>query len=361
MSRERGIFTVQTKSGPRYRVKWRRSDGTQASETFRTMKEAKERKRQIDSSKARGYLLDDRRAKMPFKDFAAEFYETSAQARSTKRRRDGILKNHLNPILGERLIGQIRPMDVQKVVNKWISDGLSPHSIRNHLDVARAIFAAAMLEDLIQKNPVIGVTKPKTKETRRSPLTPDQCHAFLAAIEPNYRPHINFGLATGVRWEEFANLKIADFQPLKGYVMVSKSKTAKGIRKIPLDKDEIDLISRHIADTGRTGADADSPLFTSPQGHPLIYSNFRRRVWLPARAKAGLNDITFHDLRRTHATMLVAEGHDPKVVQERMGHSSISTTLKYYAVATEQRKMQAAGVKNRYLGSGGFTVLGQAL
>ena len=47
--------------------------------------------------------------------------------------------------------------------------------------------------------------------------------------------------------------------------------------------------------------------------------------------------------------MLVAEGHDAKVVQERMGHISISTTLKFYAKATKQGKMKAAGAKERYL------------
>jgi integrase len=47
--------------------------------------------------------------------------------------------------------------------------------------------------------------------------------------------------------------------------------------------------------------------------------------------------------------MLVAEGHDPKVVQERMGHRSISTTLAFYAQATSQGKAKAAGAKNRYL------------
>ena len=47
--------------------------------------------------------------------------------------------------------------------------------------------------------------------------------------------------------------------------------------------------------------------------------------------------------------MLVAEGHDAKVVQERMGHLSISTTLKFYAKATMDGKVRAAGVKGRYL------------
>jgi integrase len=60
-------------------------------------------------------------------------------------------------------------------------------------------------------------------------------------------------------------------------------------------------------------------------------------------------NVTFHDLRGTHATILVAEGHDVKVVQERMGHRSITTTLKYYARATEKGKLNAAGAWKRFL------------
>jgi len=47
--------------------------------------------------------------------------------------------------------------------------------------------------------------------------------------------------------------------------------------------------------------------------------------------------------------MLVAQGHDLKVIQERMGHRSITTTLDFYAQATEQGKMRAAGAKEQYL------------
>ena len=77
-------------------------------------------------------------------------------------------------------------------------------------------------------------------------------------------------------------------------------------------------------------------LVPSPVGYPLNYTNFRRRVLIPAFERAGLEGFTLHSLRRTHATMLVAKGYNAKAVQKRMGHSSIETTLKYYAVATEE-------------------------
>ncbi len=350
MNRHMGIFEKETKSGKRYQVKWRRTDGTQASKTFRTLRDAKEFKRQVEHEKTRGILPDDRMGKVKFGQFAVEeVFPHLQHNEATMRRRDGIMRNYILPAFGEKPISKICRADIMSLIRKWEFDGLAPRSIMNHLNVMRPVFYEAILRDIIIKNPMQGVKPPKAKEVRRNPLTPEQCHALLNTIDPRYAYAIHFVLATGVRWSEFANMKIADFKPLENKVFVTDSKTEAGVRELPLDPSDTLLISKHIADTGRNGADADSPLFTSPDGKPLHHSNFRRRVFVPACRAAGLDGVTFHDLRRTHATMLVAQGNDAKVVQERMGHRSISTTLTYYAKATEDGKIRAAGAKNVYL------------
>lgn len=353
MSKHMGIFKKQTKSGPRYQVKWRRPDGTQASKTFRTIRDAKYFKRQVEHDKSRGALLDDRLAKVKFREFAEqEVFPHLRHSPSTTRRWKGIWETHIVPVIGNKPISRIQRSDIRHLVRDWEAIGLAPRSIANHLNVLRPIFKEAILRDIIAKNPMQDIRPPKAREVRRTPLTPEQCHALIQAIDPNYAYAIHFVLATGVRWQEFADMKIRDFRPLANTVYVSDSKTAAGVRELPLDPMDTLLVSKHIADTGRNGADADSPLFTSPTGKPLHHSNFRKRVFAPACAAAGLYEVTFHDLRRTHATMLVAEGNDAKVVQERMGHRSISTTLTYYAKATDQGKIKAAGAKNRYLAIG---------
>jgi integrase len=360
MSRHLGIYTKKTKHGKSFIAKWRRADGTQTSKTFRTEREAIEHKRQAELDKTRGNLPDDRRAKVKFEDFAIEVFAALEHSPATSRRRDGIMRKHLMPNFGGKPITKIRRADIQTAVNNWRNQGLAPRSIINHMNVLRSIFDAAILEDIIVRNPMNGVKIPKAREVRRNPLTPKQCNALLEAIDPEYEYAIHFALATGVRWSEFAQMRIQDFKPLSNLVVVTNSKTDAGVRTLPLEPEDTLRISRHIADTGRTGADSDSPLFTSPTGKPLHYSNFRRRVFAPACKKAGLENITFHDLRRTHATMLVAEGHDVKVVQERMGHRSISTTLAFYAKATESGKLKAAGAKNRYLREEESTALEEA-
>ena len=60
-------------------------------------------------------------------------------------------------------------------------------------------------------------------------------------------------------------------------------------------------------------------------------SNWRRAIFLPARARAGLSDrFRVHDLRHTAASLMIQAGYPPKMLQEIMGHASITTTLDLY-------------------------------
>jgi integrase len=71
-------------------------------------------------------------------------------------------------------------------------------------------------------------------------------------------------------------------------------------------------------------------VFTAQRGGPLLNRNFRDRIWLPAvRASVG-EPMRFHDLRHTHAAILISQGEHPKVIQHRLGHSSIKVTLDTY-------------------------------
>ena len=147
---------------------------------------------------------------------------------------------------------------------------------------------------------------------------------------------------------------------MKKEVRVRESKTDAGVRSLSLDGATISHVAKHLAATGRTGSSPEEPIFTSPSGKRLNYGNFYRRIFKPACAAAGFPDVVFHDLRRTHATMLISQGVDAKVVQERMGHRSIQTTLNFYAQATEEGRKEAAGALGRYLNVGSVSRLKRA-
>ncbi len=65
-------------------------------------------------------------------------------------------------------------------------------------------------------------------------------------------------------------------------------------------------------------------------------------MWLPAVQAVGLDEVRFHDLRHTHAALLVAEGTHPNVIQSRLGHASIRTTLDVYGHLLEGLDEDAA-------------------
>lgn len=72
-------------------------------------------------------------------------------------------------------------------------------------------------------------------------------------------------------------------------------------------------------------------VFTSPEGEPLRRTTFRRRIWLPAIEAAGVGPLRFHDLRHSHAALLIAQGEHPKVIADRLGHASPTVTMSVYA------------------------------
>lgn len=89
-------------------------------------------------------------------------------------------------------------------------------------------------------------------------------------------------------------------------------------------------------------------------GRPLDYSNWRRRVWLPAVDTAGLQGLGFHDLRRANATAMVRAKVDVKTAQVRLGHADPRLTLAIYAQATTEGDEEAAErLGDRFMGRSG--------
>ncbi len=102
------------------------------------------------------------------------------------------------------------------------------------------------------------------------------------------------------------------------------------------------MLSIHLAKRGLTAEDGPALVFTMRDGGVLDYRNFRYRIWLPATKRAGVDGLTFHDLRRSNASGLVLAGVDLKTAQTRLGHSDPRLTLGVYAQATSEADRAAA-------------------
>jgi len=112
---------------------------------------------------------------------------------------------------------------------------------------------------------------------------------------------------------------------VEGKLIWSVPKTRMSIRKVSLPSFLVDELAAYVA-----GQTAESLVFTSPEEKPLRRANWRQRFWLPAVAASVGEPCRFHDLRHTHAALMIAEGTHPKVLQARLGHASAKTTLDVY-------------------------------
>ncbi|MBM3946709.1 MAG: site-specific integrase [SAR202 cluster bacterium] len=123
---------------------------------------------------------------------------------------------------------------------------------------------------------------------------------------------------------------------LDGRFVTRPPKTAQGRRLIALPPSAAMVLREHHeqqeAERELLGATlgADDLVFAQPDGSPLL-SNSVTHAWIKLVRRLGLAGVRLHDARHSHASLLLKAGVHPKVVQERLGHSKIGTTLDLYS------------------------------
>lgn len=102
------------------------------------------------------------------------------------------------------------------------------------------------------------------------------------------------------------------------------TKTAAGRRTIALPAFLTTLLRIHLK------MFPGEYVFSSPEGGPLRRGNFRKRIWYPAVAASVGGRLRFHDLRHSHVAMLIEQGAHPKLIAQRLGHTSSRVVLDVY-------------------------------
>lgn len=137
------------------------------------------------------------------------------------------------------------------------------------------------------------------------------------------RPGRDFGLRVRRVDPLRARIDVAEtIIEVRGQITSGPPKSKAGRRRVPLPRFVVDELVPEIA-----GCDATDLVWTAPKGGPLRGGAFRRRVWLPAVADAGLDGLRMHDLRHTAVALWISAGASVKALTTWAGHSSASTTL----------------------------------
>ena len=240
--------------------------------------------------------------------------------------------------------------------------GLAPKTVRNiHVMLNKAL-SDAQRKGLVVRNVALSPIRRRSARQRREDIKAwdvDQLCVFLDAMDSHrFLPAFHLSAHTGMRRGEVLGLRWGDVDLEAGRVSVRQAlvsvaydvhisdvKTGTGRRTVDIEEDAIAVLeswrSLRIEERGGKVPAKTDLVFTRPDGswlHPDLFSQLFDRVV----AKLDVPEITLHDLRHTHATILLMNGVPVKVVSERLGHASPAFTMSVYQHVLPGMQAEAA-------------------
>jgi integrase len=326
-------------------------------------------------------------SKLSLADFLLKWLEVvhSAVSAKTFERYRGIVVGHLIPHLGAYPLARLQPLHIQAYYSRALqggrldgrAGGLAPQTVLHHHRVLKEALGQAVRWGLLARNPADAVDPPRVARKEMRTLTPEQIARLLAAAQGSrlYIP-ILLAVATGMRRGEILALRWEDvdlgagtvsvrrtLEQVRGRIAFKEPKSARSRRVIPLPAFAVAALRRHKAEQARLrlrlgpAYDDQGLVCTTETGRPLAH-NFGRD-YLALLERAGVPRVRFHDLRHSHATLLLSQNVHPKVVSERLGHAAVGVTLDIYSHVVPALQQEAADKLEALLGGvavggGGF-------
>lgn len=358
------------KGGTRYVVRVRDPErGRYTSGTFATKPEAERFVRDIADRGVSWALSEYRRAKdaedEPTLDewAAVHFSALTKPSPSTVARYRRIYAACWREPLGHMRLSQIERVHVAQALNGLTG---SDKTVLNAWGVLTHMLKLAAQDGKIPRSPTVGVqlarrTEHLTEEHRY--LTREEFWQVLSATPEHWRPLVMLLGGSGMRWGELAALTVGDVDTDALTVRVTKAekqdpdrpsqttvgppKSRKARRTIALPA-EVMAALEPLLDRKRS-----ERLFLPPKGGPLRHRTFYRDIWLKkCCANSGIREPypRLHDLRHSHVAWLIAAGVPLPVIQARLGHEKITTTVDTYGHLLPDLQRAAADAAGRVFG-----------
>ena len=274
-----------------------------------------------------------------------------------------IIRQHLIKHLGNLPLTALRPEYLQKYYTDRLSSGLSPQTVRHHHTLIHKALQTALEWGLVSRNVADSVKPPKVQTKDMQIWNVDEIDKFLhAAQDTPYYALFHLALFSGMRRSELLALRWQDVDLLLAEISINRSlhqlkdntyvfrspKTAKGRRTIALTPSSLLILQEHYVKCRDLSAKLDMPfnddtlVFCHTENGKPIRPDTITKAWPLTAIKAKLKPIRLHDARHTHASLMLKQGIHPKIVQERLGHSSIAITLDTYSHVTPGLQQAAA-------------------
>jgi integrase len=285
-------------------------------------------------------------------------YVTSNLSPKTSESYNHELCQYIIPRLGGIRLTELRPHHIQDYIAQTLSGGsrrqaggLSHRTVQYHYRILSKALDDAIKMGLLVVNPCKGVSPPRPARYDIPTIGQDELKQLIGALQKSsYYVYYYTLLLTGLRRGELLALRWKDIdlelasiyvshslhRLNSGTIIIKEPKTARSRRPIDLPLSLVTLLRQHREEQevkrlimGKILTDDDF-VFSNTDGTPL-YPNTVTHTFAKVAARAGMPHLRLHDLRHIHATMLLKAGVHPRIVQERLGHSSIATTLDIYS------------------------------
>jgi integrase len=299
--------------------------------------------------------------KLTVKDYLERWLSDYAKTNvsgKTYERYEEIIRKHLVPALGGTLLSNLRPLHIQAYYAQALQTGkkrgevvagLSAQTVLHHHRILREALGRAVKWQLLVRNPADAVESPKPPRREMRAINEAQT-AWLLEVARGTRLYIPVLLAvtSGMRRGEFLALRWPDVDFITGIAAVRRSveqtnsgirfKSTKGKKGRPIAL--LSIAIEELKEHRQAQEKEKEALGADYQDQDLICARENGSLWKPdsftadfARLarKAGLRGVRLHDMRHSHATQLLIQGVHPKVVSERLGHSTVGITLDIYS------------------------------
>lgn len=245
---------------------------------------------------------------------------------------------------GERDVSTISLLDLRSCVAYLSAKKFSIPSINRFIASERTLFAYCKKFNYIKKNVALGLKSLRSPKSLPKFMTLNEVDELCALPEKKEilwetRDKALFEMlySSGCRVSELISIKISDFSGDYSNVIV-KGKGSKD-RKVFFETDAQNALKLYLDDRKKHFPKLEeNVLFLNQKGSPLTTQG----VWYILNRYSGQEGtgrhISPHTFRHTFATALLTNGADIRLVQEMLGHSSISTTQRYTHITTERLK-----------------------
>ncbi len=339
--------------------------------TVKTKKEADALAAQMTVAVENGTFLEADAKKLTVNEYLTQWLEMKAQSLkpSAHRRYRENIDSHVRPFLGKTKLAKLSGLHIQSFYADRLKAGYSPSTVNLLHNILHGAMKGAVRLRLIATNPTEMVDPPRPNNPEMQAWNAQQASAFLAVADQHEWTALwRLAITTGARRGELLGLKWEDIDWAQNALSIRRTlsrgekggfefgtpKTQKGKRKVELTASVIAILQVHRRKQletrlARGTAYQDQGLvFANPIGQPL-HPNTVRNQFLKLVAQAGVPAIRIHDIRHTHATLMLANGENPKVVSERLGHANIGITLDRYSHVTPTMQREAANRLDKLL------------